>query len=577
MSEQNIRPLFEERLILQSAQGDISAIKSLFAKLNGEVYRYAYAITNDKEKAVRLTKAAFIDLFENAEYYRVGEDDPMQCLLGICHKLSEREEYSEKSGTVGKTIRSGRRSEERSKPYLTALMNHLNSTNRQIVVLYDVLNLTMEEIFVIMHIRHIRVKSRYGRSHQYIRVLTGTKNSVTDQEMAQQLAWEMIADTPVISDDFLDSEDTMGACDAGEKPSRYVRKWFRKGKVRNIGVTAAVLALVLQLSATVLTNSKDTWISLEADTGIAMSVNGLNRVKSAVAEDEEAKDVLENIEANSNQLVDMLSTVTSEEASSQSILSEGANMLVTVLEGKKSRTDEVCRQVLETAQESSGQNGSGSALLIQIIPDDSDVDNASEVAAGKEALAQSMEEALIDCRGAGLQNLSASDLVYLYYHRGLNLDNVELYGVPSESTFLAGKEVANQIFQNLNSDSTWVDVFLTVWDGQLVYRVTVLEGDLKNIYQVDAKNGEILSLKIAGENTETEILDEEEIPVPTEVQTPTSQGSPAADSSGSGQSGNIVEDIIREVLEPNSVNEKVTNIISDLTDGNLQIDLHIPA
>ena len=247
-------------------------------------------------------------------------------------------------------------------------------------------------------------------------------------------------------------------------------------------------------------------------------------------------------------------------------------MLLTVQEDDDKRASQLQKRAVQTIQDTADKKGVNPAVIIQTLSENSDAED------GKSALVNELKEVLQDCSDQGIEELSIQDLAYLYYRRGLDLKTVSLHGVPSEEKYLKGREAADKIFEKLNSDETWVDVFLTVWNNQLVYQVTVLQDGVKNIYEVNAESGDIVCVVIDDE----EPMQEEEA-----EQTATAAPQPQkVQESSSGGAGSKVIDysdidtwldqgkkIVKSATSSGSTSSKVSRIIRDATFGRINLNL----
>ena len=272
-------------------------------------------------------------------------------------------------------------------------------------------------------------------------------------------------------------------------------------------------------------------------------------------------------------LTEVMTSVTKEELDDESLSSDSNSMLVTVQEDDNERSEQLQKQAVQTIRDTADKKGVNPAVIIQTLSENSEEEN------GKSALVNELKEALQDCSDQGIEELSIQDLAYLYYRRGLNLESVSLHGVPSEEKYLKGREAADKIFEKLNSDETWVDVFLTVWNNQLVYQVTVLQDGVKNIYEVNAESGDIVCVVIDDEETAADVAAE-----PSETVSPQPQKVQDSGTSGNTSSKEIDysdidtwldqgRKIVKSATSSGSTSSKVSRIIRDATFGRINLNL----
>ena len=303
---------------------------------------------------------------------------------------------------------------------------------------------------------------------------------------------------------------------------------------------------------------------------MSLSVNGLDRVRSVVADNENKK---AGANAAGSTLTEVMTSVTKEELDDESLSSDSNSMLVTVQEDDNERSEQLQKQAVQTIRDTADKKGVNPAVIIQTLSENSEEEN------GKSALVNELKEALQDCSDQGIEELSIQDLAYLYYRRGLNLESVSLHGVPSEEKYLKGREAADKIFEKLNSDETWVDVFLTVWNNQLVYQVTVLQDGVKNIYEVNAESGDIVCVVIDDEETAADVAAE-----PSETVSPQPQKVQDSGTSGNTSSKGIDysdidtwldqgRKIVKSATSSGSTSSKVSRIIRDASFGRINLNL----
>lgn len=336
-------------------------------------------------------------------------------------------------------------------------------------------------------------------------------------------------------------------------------------------VVASVLLLTLLGTIGVYhtVNRQRSEITVTTENNMSLSVNGMDRVRSVVAE-KGNKGAGAN--AAGSTLTEVMTSVTKEELDDENLTSDKNSMLLTVQEDDDKRASQLQKRAVQTIQDTADKKGVNPAVIIQTLSENSDAED------GKSALVNELKEVLQDCSDQGIEELSIQDLAYLYYRRGLDLKTVSLHGVPSEEKYLKGREAADKIFEKLNSDETWVDVFLTVWNNQLVYQVTVLQDGVKNIYEVNAESGDIVCVVIDDE----EPMQEEEA-----EQTATAAPQPQkVQESSSGGAGSKVIDysdidtwldqgkkIVKSATSSGSTSSKVSRIIRDATFGRINLNL----
>ena len=83
--ERTMHPYADERLILQTGQGDIAALQRLFEQVYDAVYCYALSIVCDDWTAKNITEKTFLAVWEHAGDYHVETNDALPWILNLCH------------------------------------------------------------------------------------------------------------------------------------------------------------------------------------------------------------------------------------------------------------------------------------------------------------------------------------------------------------------------------------------------------------------------------------------------------------------------------------------------------------
>ena len=351
--------------------------------------------------------------------------------------------------------------------------------------------------------------------------------------------------------------------------SGMIRKASRYQPLRLVVAALLVMALVGTTGVYHMVNRQHSEITVTTEDNMSLSVNGMDRVKSVVADKENKR---AGANADGSTLTEVMTSVTKEELDDEHLTPDSNSMLLTVQEDDDKRSEQLQKQAIQTILDTADKKGVSPAVIIQTLSENTDAEN------GKSALVRELKEVLQDCSDQGIEELSIQDLAYLYYRRGLDLESVSLHGVPSEEKYQKGREAADKIFEKLNSDETWVDIFLTVWNNQLVYQVTVLQDGVKNIYEVNAESGDIVCVVIDNEEAAAETPEAVESPAPQGQNTQT-------DSSSGGSYSNEIDfsdidtwlnqgkKVVKSATSSGSVSSKIDNVIRDATFGRINLNL----
>lgn len=563
--DKSVSPFADERLILQSGQGDITALRRLYDQAAGAVYCYALTIVRDDVAAREILRNTFISIWKNAGDYHVETDDALPWIMKICHQ------HAVDSGAHGKRFIGDNPYAGKSECVLMShLLNSFPSKVRQVVILRAAMGLEITDIRDIIGglvsgigFRYTVGMFRLERDYAVVTFLG---------KMEEELALQAMEGIPDLSEEF-PSECEM--IEQGSNRSDKILMRSHLQPLRLAGTLVLALALVGTFFGIHLVNREQSEITVTTQNGTSMSVNAMDRVKTVVVDETEGDNPVET-KTEGSTLTAVMHTVAREELDKENITADNNSVLITVQESDKNRAQQLEKETLSTVESLADEYGISPAVLVQVVSEDK---NGKK---GKEALAKELKQVLKDCDDQEIENLSVQDLTYLYFRRGVNLDSVELHGTPSEEPYQNGWAVANQIYENLNSDETWVDIFLTVWEDQLVYQVTVFQNEMKNIFEINASTGDIMSVRIVDEaGTEQQVEPEETPPVEkTTAEQKKGTGTGGTESSSStGDYGSISSwiDKAQKVYNTTTSQEdpsvKVSNIIRDVSSG--QVDLHL--
>ena len=556
--ERTMHPYADERLILQTGQGDIAALQRLFEQVYDAVYCYALSIVCDDWTAKNITQKTFLAVWEHAGDYHVETNDALPWILNLCHWQARTVE------SVKASERKNPYSKEADCPFMNQLLHGLPLRMRQVVILKAVMGLELHEIARIVGGSFSGTGYRY--THGMIRLERDTSVMKSLSSMEEELRMEAARGIPEMTSSFLNQCEMIP-----QKSNRsgMIRKASRYQPLRLVVAALLVMALVGTTGVYHMVNRQNSEITVTTENNMSLSVNGMDRVKSVVADKENKR---AGANADGSTLTEVMTSVTKEELDDEHLTSDSNSMLLTVQEDDDKRSEQLQKQAIQTILDTADKKGVSPAVIIQTLSENTDAEN------GKSALVRELKEVLQDCSDQGIEELSIQDLAYLYYRRGLDLESVSLHGVPSEEKYQKGREAADKIFEKLNSDETWVDIFLTVWNNQLVYQVTVLQDGVKNIYEVNAESGDIVCVVIDNEEAAAETPEAVESPAPQGQNTQT-------DSSSGGSYSNEIDfsdidtwlnqgkKVVKSATSSGSVSSKINNVIRDSTFGRINLNL----
>jgi len=164
-----------EDLMGAVAGGDMDALGELYGALRTAVYSAALSIVRDPSAAEEVLHDTFVRVYERANQYRPGSN-PKAWIVAIARNLaidrlrrrqretavSEVEVAAQTKGVVGAGAATD--STAIDALGLVAALEHLDPTDREIVVLYTVVGLAHREIATQLCIPEGTVRWRYRRA-----------------------------------------------------------------------------------------------------------------------------------------------------------------------------------------------------------------------------------------------------------------------------------------------------------------------------------------------------------------------------------------------------------------------------
>jgi len=200
-----LEPVVEEpnaiadaELLRQALAGDEAMFRSLYERLKGGIYRYAFYMTNSRAAAEEVTQEVFITLLDKGKSYNPGQGDLGAFTFGLARNIVRRVERRERGWRArfqdggldegallaapeeltGNLLRGERVAQVRAA--IAALPDHY----RQVVVLCDLCELPYAEAAVRLECAVGTIRSRLNRAHallaQKLKLLGDVANAMRD-------------------------------------------------------------------------------------------------------------------------------------------------------------------------------------------------------------------------------------------------------------------------------------------------------------------------------------------------------------------------------------------------------------
>ncbi len=320
-----------------------------------------------------------------------------------------------------------------------------------------------------------------------------------NQEIERRLAEEVQETTPDVMEDVLTGSRT--AEPMAEDKIRQITETKRPRKPWKV-VVAAAAAVALVTGGSVfayrqINNGVDSIVQLDVNPSIEMKVNRSEKVLSAEALNDDAKEILGNMDLKGASL-DVAMNALIGSMLQNGYIDELANSILITVENKDAAKGAALQERLSSEVEQLLQDGQvNGAVLSQTTSADGELSELARqygISVGKAALVRQLVEAdsLLDF--ASLAKLPINDLNLLASSRKIALDGVSFTGQASNGAYIGetkAKEIAFQRAGATDATAAELEIELDCDDGVMLYEVEFRVGGYKYEYDVDASTGEI--------------------------------------------------------------------------------------
>ena len=158
----------DDDLILQIAEGDRTALKTLYEGISGNIYGYALSILKNRDDAEDVLQETFLKIFTAAKGY-TPQKKPTAWVFTIAKniirdKLRKRSETTEFSEALPQEPDYSAIESTEQRMIIKALFSILNDDEKQIVILHAAEGMKHREIARILDIPLATALSRYNRA-----------------------------------------------------------------------------------------------------------------------------------------------------------------------------------------------------------------------------------------------------------------------------------------------------------------------------------------------------------------------------------------------------------------------------
>lgn len=269
---------------------------------------------------------------------------------------------------------------------------------------------------------------------------------------------------------------------------------------------AAVLVLILGAVGWFGKNTirpVDSVVMLDVNPSISLSVDAKERVLSAEALNDDAKEVLGDMELKNTSLDVALNAIIG------SMLQKGYlgdlqnSILVTVENPDAARSEELQKKVSDAIENAMQADTLDAAILSQSVDANDDalktLADQYNISMGKAALIQEVIRQDPSLSFESLASLSINEIALIASSKNLSSDAVSQSGSASEKAYIGQEEALNKALEHAGvsmSELTKCEAEFDSEDGVMVYEIEFETNEKKCEYDIEARTGEILKFEI---------------------------------------------------------------------------------
>lgn len=326
--------------------------------------------------------------------------------------------------------------------------------------------------------------------------------------------------------DIVDVVGSLEDTGAGKKGNviRMSGKDTKKRKSGLVAIAAAAAAFVLCFGGYALLQKNkapqiDSVILLDVNPSLSLSVDGQERVVSAQALNDDAREVLGDMELEGTSLEVAVNAIIGSMLQ-KGYLGDMQNSILVSVENSDAARGEQLQQKVSQAIASAMQTGSlDAAVLSQTVSaDDAALKELAEkynISLGKAALIQEVIDQDPSMTFEALAPMTINDIALIASSRNMASQAVTQTGAASDKAYIGQEEALNRACAHAGvglSDITHLEVEFDSEDGIMVYEVEFEAGSEKFEYDIDARTGEVLKCESKNKDKSTSST----IPVPEE-------------------------------------------------------------
>lgn len=356
--------------------------------------------------------------------------------------------------------------------------------------------------------------------------------TLTDKEILDRLAREVVAETPDCLDEIL---ARCAALESGKVTQLHAPKPKKKKRSVLSGLVAAAAVLALAIGGVGYYGAVTPAgvVTFDVNPSLTMTVNRYGRVLTVDALDADSAAVTAEVDLMGNRMDDAADALVSELVQ-QGYLSEEQNtVLASVEEGDGA---EALRSQMAAALEQAVEaQGIDPAILSQVVEAE---ENAQALAAelgvspGRALLIDRICAQVSELESEALVGLPVNALNVLAESNDVDLGDIESEGTASTAGYVSEKDALRAALVRCGlgaADVQVVQTRFTVADGALVLELTLSDGEQTIVCCVDAETADVREVEGLPEEPEPPVTPPPQVIRPVTPATPTPTPTPTPD------------------------------------------------
>lgn len=275
---------------------------------------------------------------------------------------------------------------------------------------------------------------------------------------------------------------------------------------------AAALFLVCALGASTMLSKttspeQQTLISLDVNPGVELTVNSSNEITSFSATNDDGQGIISDLSVNGKDIEEGIEIIINKLVDEKYISSDANSVLVSVNSSEPEAAKKIENLVTEKITASLSKSGVEATLITQIVEKDGEVEelaNEYNMSEGKARLINELVKKDGRHTFEELASLTVNELTILLNDTKIMPDDVKRHGEASKTGYITKEEALQSALKHVGvtlsdvtSASTELDYLKKPGkrEGSMIYDVRFVHDGTHYVFDIGAKNGEILKEK----------------------------------------------------------------------------------